>query len=88
MQYSIHLKGKNDDWYQLEEALLPFIPEHVFDAMLVSVVDEMGLCKHCEMDCKCHILEPIPHKPHTYRKLCTVLFHDTVQPSWRLEDVV
>ncbi len=73
-----------------EESILEFWPPHVFDLMEANFVDDnMGICKGCEMACHCHVLVPIPNIAgcDSYKKLCTVLFHDLVKPQWRLEDV-
>ena len=90
--YRIHLRGKDGDPYYFHDSLLPgFLPEHVIKLMdIIFVSQELDLCKECPMDCHCHVLVPVkPHNENSpLNKLCTVLFHDAVKPSWKLEDVV
>lgn len=75
-------------WHKF--SLLPgVIPEHVFQAMNPKVCEDLGLCGKCGgQDTKCHILWKIPGKEYAYEKLCPILFVDTVNPDFKLKDIV
>lgn len=88
MQYWVWLT-KNGEPYLFEDSFLDFIPNRIFDLMEVSQVPEkLGLCEHCELDAVCHVMQEIENRPGVYRKLCSILFHDTVKPKWKLSELV
>ena len=97
MHYWIILKNKRGDAYHFHDSFLPgLIPEHVIEMMVSPgplcrpTADDLGLCEHCTMDCHPHVMQPVPGRERegVYRHLCTVMFHDAVQPAWRMEDVL
>lgn len=89
MRYMVHL-WRDDDLVIFEEALLPgFIPDAVVDMMRCERVErDLKLCRHvgCQQAYHCHVLLATKD-PHTYEKLCPVLFHDVVKPEWKVEEL-
>ena len=86
MHYEIMLWGGSDRWYWHQDSILPgLIPPHVFDLMECRTVDTvLELCRLCDVQgARCHVIE-VP----SGRKLCPILFHDAVHPSWEVSDVV
>ena len=63
------------------------IPSHVIELMDPNKMDQLGIdCNNCDMANKCHVL--VDQYNGSYKKLCTVLFHDTAKPTWKMEDVI
>jgi hypothetical protein len=94
MMYWIYLQRRRrgqpvGDPYRYYGSFLPgIIPDHVLDMMRCTGwrnegVELLDICHTCDMDTRCHIIEV-----GTGRKYCPVLFHDAVQPNWRLEEVL
>ena len=85
MQYAILLKSKkSDETYWHTEALLPgIIISEQREAELKAdyADDKLGLCTHCNLDCKPHPIAP------DGSKYCTRLLWDVVRPRWRLSDL-
>jgi len=68
---------------RFEDAFLPgIIPERVLSMCRANFAYELGLCKHCEMAWRCHVIDSRGNK------YCTILFHDVVKPGWKLEQVL
>ena len=87
MNYMVRLQ-RNGKIEWVYESLLDFVPREVLDLMECTFVHDLGLCKLCEeMAYRAHVLQPTG-RPHEYRNLCTILFHDAVKPDWKLSEVV
>lgn len=87
MIYGIILRGKDGSGYWFHDSFLPgLIPDHVFDLMVDSVVDEqLGLCRLCDVQgARCHVID----WSKGGRKLCPVLFVDAVHPPWSVDQVM
>lgn len=82
MNYWLWLRRRDGTQFVCHGAFLPgLIPEHVVAMLTVAFAEEMHLCRECCMDSRCHVIGP------SGVKYCTVLFHDAVRPTWRLEAV-
>jgi len=82
MTYWIWLRRRSGEPTIHRDSLLPgVIPGRVMLMLSVGFADRMGLCAHCGMAGRCHVIGPAGEK------YCTVLFHDAALPRWRLEDV-
>lgn len=84
MIYWIDLIGKAEEPYVFSDSFLPGIkiPERVIPKLRAEFADDMlDLCVLCDMDWKCH-----PIGAHG-EKYCTIMFHDAIKPSWKLEEV-
>lgn len=92
MTYSIMLlvkvKGQQEAHWVYDAILPGLIPDRIFDLMEARFVEEeLDLCKLCDVEgARCHVIQEDPE--HRGRKLCPILFHDAVQPAWRVEDIV
>ena len=88
MHYSIDLRDSHGERYWFDDVILPgLFPDATFDAMECQVVESLGLCAKCTEQCfHCHILDWIGE--YRARKLCPILFHDVVRPTWKLSEIV
>jgi hypothetical protein len=88
MIYGVMVRGKDGYARWVYDSVLPgLIPDHVFDAMVTDVVDDLGLCKLCDVQgARCHVFEEV-QDGNGGRKMCPILFHDVVKPKWKVEDV-
>jgi len=80
MQYWIYLKINGKTIY-CRDSFLDFNPR-ALSLSRADVADDLGICKDCPIDSRCH---PIGWRGIKY---CTVLFHDTIKPFWKIEDVL
>jgi len=84
MYYWLWLRTKAGEPYLYRGLVLPgIIPDRVFDLLTDQFADSMGLCDECPLASHCHVIESGVERG---RKFCTVLFHDTVRPSWQPQD--
>jgi len=81
MTYWLWLTNRRGSYVHRDSVLPGVVPSHVMELLTVGFAESMGLCHGCTMACRCHVIGP------RGLKYCTVLFHDAVQPAWRLEAV-
>ena len=95
MTYEVMIRKKNGEPEWQRDAILPgLITDHVFDLITCEVVEhQLDLCKLCDVQgARCHVFEvvcdPETGEDEYNRKMCPILFHDVVHPTWRVRDVV
>jgi len=81
MHYSIDLYIKGTPIWFKDSFLPGIVPDHVIDLLTCQSAEFLGLCKLCELDCKCHVIGD------DGTKYCIVLFHDAFRPKWKIKDV-
>lgn len=87
MQYYVIIYDDKHGAKWVHDAILPgMYPQRTFDLMECRAVESMGLCEDCTVASCCHVMEMVTD--NLSRKLCPVLFHDTVRPSsWKVEQL-
>ena len=83
MHYWLWLRDRSGQRRVRSDSVLPgTVPDRVMELLTADFADSMGLCRECPLACRCHVIET-----DSGNKFCTILFHDTVRPSWHVQDV-
>jgi len=84
MRYEIILRNKQGEAEWFSETFLPniIVPDRILPLLMADFADDYGLCNDCDMDTRCH---PLNEEGYKY---CTILFHDSIRPNWKLKNVI
>lgn len=81
MHYWIYLYIKEKVFCFKDSYLPGIVPDHVIELCKCVVADDLGLCKICNLNSKCHVIG------EDGTKYCISLFHDTFKPNWKINDI-
>ena len=82
LNYSIVL---NKGWTHYSLLFAPVTERNLIN-MITANVERLGICDACDFDSRAHVIwwKDEPDRGH---KLCPIIFHDAIGPTWKLEDV-
>jgi hypothetical protein len=80
--YWVWLRDRRGNPYIFEDIVPWVISQSKIEQTYDQFVEKLGVCKNCDGHIS-HVIEK-----ETGRKFCPVLFHDLIEPKWRLEKVV